>query len=97
MPRAIAGPPPASSFAPPTRITNFYREEFLKHQEFLRLQREFYSEPAMASAEAALCRVLGQIDVLCTKRDADQVFSRLLHSFDVVTGVSALSDPKKAH
>jgi hypothetical protein len=97
MARGTAAQHSASEFLPGAVVSDFYREEFLKHLEFLRLQREYYSEPAVASAEAALDRVLARIEVLCAMQDADQVFSRLLRSFDVVTGVSALSDPKKAH
>ncbi len=80
-----------------TMITDFYKEEFLKQQQFLQTQREYYSERAVASAEAAIDRILEQIDVLCTKRDANRLVSRLLRSFDVVTGMSALSDPKKVN
>ena len=89
--------PPPGSCSSTDVIADFYREEFLKQLECLRRQREYYSEPAVASAEAALDRVLDQIEVLCATQDADQLFSRLLRSFDLVTGVSALSDPKKAH
>lgn len=97
MARSIAAQHPATDFLPGAGLSDFYREEFLKHLEFLRLQREYYSEPAVASAEAALDRILEQIEVLCAMRDADQLFSRLLRSLDAVTGVSALSDPKKVH
>jgi len=97
MHSALLGQPPASPFSPPTLISNFYREEFLKHREFLQLQRESYSERAVASAEAALCRVLGQLDRLCTCHDGVEVVSRLLRSFDVVTGVSACCCLKKSH
>ncbi len=96
-------PPPASgqrpAGAPPamTIITNFYKEEFLKHQQLLHQQREYYSERAMASAEAALDRILAQIEVLCRQDHADLLVSRLLRSFDLVTRVSALSDPKKVN
>jgi hypothetical protein len=97
MARSTAAQHSASDFLPGAGLTDFYRDEFLKHLEFLRLQREYYSAPAVASAEAALDRILDHIEALCTMQDADEVFSRLLRSFDAVTGVSALSDPKKAH
>jgi hypothetical protein len=97
MARATAAQHSASEFPPGAVLSDFYREEFLKHLELLRLQREYYSEPAVARAEAALDRVLERLEVLCAMQDADQLFSRLLRSFDVVTGVSAHSDPKKAH
>ncbi len=97
MPRSTARQHPASEFPPVTLISEFYRQEFLKHQQFLQLQREYFSEHAVACAEAALCRILSQLDALCSRRNAEQLVSRLLRSLDVVTGVSALSDPKKAN
>jgi len=97
MARASAAHYSASELLPGAVLSDFYREEFLKHLDLLRLQREYYSEPAVACAEAALDRILGQFEALCTMRDADLMFSRLLRSLDLVTGVSALSDPKKAH
>jgi hypothetical protein len=80
-----------------TITTDFYKEEFVRHQQDLQLQREYFSERAVASAQAALERVMQHLEVLCLHRNADRVVSRLLRSFDVVTGVSAWSDPKKVH
>jgi hypothetical protein len=45
--------------------------------------------------EEALTRVMSQLDRLCTTADADQVVSRLLQQFDVVTGLSAWTDPSQ--
>lgn len=87
----------ASAPFPSPVVTDFYREEFLKHLEFLRLQRECYSECAVASAEAALGRILSHMDELCLKHDADRLVSQLLRSLDRLTGVSARSDPKLTH
>jgi hypothetical protein len=81
---------------PTTRI-EFYREEFLKHQQVLEQQREYFSERAITDVETALARILAKIDVLCTKDDADVVMSRLLRKFDLFTGLSAWSDPKNVH
>ncbi|MEW5981899.1 MAG: hypothetical protein AB1806_05960 [Acidobacteriota bacterium] len=97
MRRSTTDPHTASEPFPATVVTNFYREEFQKHLEFLRLQRECYSERAVANAEAALDRILSRIDELCLKRDANRLVSRLLRRLDSLTGVSAWSDPKKAH
>ena len=76
-------------------VSDFYREEFLKCQQCLEQQREFYSERAITDVEQALRKVMGQLDRLCTKGDADQVVSRLLRQFDVVTGLSAWTDPRQ--
>lgn len=96
MPRFPTEPRPSSAQFPGT-LTDFYREEFLKHQRCLRQQREFYSERAIVDAERALSRIMSQLEQLCTKEDASQVVSQLLKKFDVVTGLSAWSDPKNAH
>ena len=45
--------------------------------------------------EQALTKVMSQLDRLCTNADADQVVSRLLRQFDVVTGLSAWTDPRQ--
>lgn len=75
--------------------SNFYREEFVKCQRCLDEQRELYSEHAIHEVEEALTKVMSQLDRLCTKSDADQVVSRLLRQFDIVTGLSAWTDPRK--
>ena len=78
-------------------VSNFYREEFVKCKRCLEQQREFFSEGAILDAERALTMVMSQLDRLCTKADADQVVSRLLRQFDVVTRLSAWSDPRHTH
>ena len=79
--------------------TNFYREEFLKHEECLRQQRESYSECTITEMEAALRRVMARVDELCAQGDADVdlVVSRLLHTFDGVTKLSVWSEPTNTH
>jgi hypothetical protein len=76
-------------------LSSFYREEFLKRQKCLEQQREFYSERAISDVEQALVKVMAQLDRLCTTADADEVVSRLLRQFDVVTGLSAWTDPRQ--
>ncbi|MGH9146923.1 MAG: hypothetical protein ACRD1Q_09450 [Vicinamibacterales bacterium] len=81
----------------PEIIANFYREEFLKHKRLLNRQREFYSERAITEVEAALARAIAQLEQLCHRDNADKVVSDLLRKLDVVTNLSAWSDPKNAH
>ncbi len=78
-------------------LSDFYREEFIKCQRCLEQQREYYSERAISDVEQALTRVMSELDRLCTKGDADKIVSRLLRQFDVVTGLSAWSDPRQVH
>jgi hypothetical protein len=80
-----------------TTLTEFYREEFVKHHRCLQKQREYYSERAIESAEEALQRIVAKLDVLCATRSGEELVGRLLRQFDSVTGLSAWSDPKKVH
>ena len=85
--------------APPltSTLTEFYREEFIKHQRCLEQQREYFSPQAIHSVETALVKVISQVDSLSAKADAEQVVAKLLREFDVVTRLSAWSDPHKAN
>jgi hypothetical protein len=96
MSQSLSGTSPHSARIP-SSLTDFYREEFLKHQKCLRDQREYFSERAILDVEAALSRIMGQLDQLCSQQDAEKVIGRLLRQFDVLTGLSAWSDPKNAH
>ena len=82
---------------PGSDLTDFYREEFLKHRRCLERQREYYSDSAITPVEAALTRILSQLEHLSAKENGDQVVSRLLRSFNVVTGLSSWTDPKNVH
>ena len=78
---------------------DFYREEFLKHQECLRCQREAYSDCTITGVEAALRHVIARVEELCAdgSTDVDRVVSGLLRSFDGVTKLSAWSDSSITH
>jgi hypothetical protein len=78
-------------------VSNFYREEFVKRQQRLEAQREFYSERAINDVEEALVKVIAQLDRLCTKENADEVVGNLLRQFDVVAGLSAWTDPRQVN
>ena len=78
-------------------LIEFYREEFVKHRRCLQAQRSYYSEGAITDVEAALVKILGELERLSTQDDAPQLVSSLLKKFDVVTGLSAWSDPKQTH
>jgi hypothetical protein len=94
MPRFVSDSRPINSQHP---ITEFYREEFIKHHRCLQQHRAYFSETAITDVEAALARIMGQLEQLCMKDNADQVVSTLLKKFDVVTGLSSWSDPKHSH
>jgi hypothetical protein len=85
--------------APPgvSTLTDFYREEFLKHHECLQAQREYFSAQAIDNAENALLKIIADLDRLSEQTNAEQIVARLLKEFDVVTGLSGWSDPHKLH
>jgi hypothetical protein len=86
-----------SKARPGFNLTDFYREEFLKHRRCLEQQREYYSVGAITSVEAALTRIISQLEHLSAKEDADKVVSSLLRKFNVVTGLSSWTDPTNVH
>jgi hypothetical protein len=83
--------------APVTTHADFYRAEFTKHRQCLAAQREYFSERAITDADAALARVLNDLERLCAKDDAEQVIAGLLRKFNAVTGLSGWSDPTQLH
>jgi len=78
-------------------LAEFFREEFLKHHQCLEDQREYFSDVAIAQAEDALTRIMGQIDQLCQRDDACSVMEQLLRQLDVVTKLSAWTSPEHLH
>ena len=85
--------------APPSvsALTEFYREEFLKHHKCLQAQREYFSAQAIENAETALLKIIADLDRLSAETNAEQLVAQLLKEFDVVTGLSGWSDPCKVH
>lgn len=80
-----------------TGPTDFYRSEFIRHRECLARQREYFSERAITDADAALARVIGQLDEICERDGAEQLIVKLLRQFNAVTGLSGWADPKQLH
>jgi hypothetical protein len=94
MPRFATRMRPISAQHP---ITEFYREEFIKHRRCLQQQRPYYSESAITDVDTALTKIISEVEHLSTQANAPQLVSSLLKQFDVVTGLSAWSDPKHTH
>jgi hypothetical protein len=94
MPRFVTDSRPISALHP---LTEFYRQEFIKHHRCLQHHRPYYSESAITDVETALSRIMGELEQLCLKDDAGEVVSSLLKKIDVVTNLSAWSDPKHSH
>jgi hypothetical protein len=94
MPRLVRESRPISAQHP---VAEFYREEFARHRRCLQQQRPYYSESAITDVEAALTKIMGQLEQLSSQDNAPQLVSSLLRKFDVVTGLSAWSDPRQTH
>ena len=93
-PRFVTVSRPTSAQHP---LAEFYREEFVKHRRCLQQQRPYYSESAITGVEVALNKILGQLEHLCRCDNADEVVGSILKKFDVVTRLSAWSDPQHTH
>jgi hypothetical protein len=76
---------------------DFYREEFLKHQQCLEAQREYYSARAVAEVEQAIGQTMARLEQLCDHCDGEHIVSCLLRKLDQVTNLSAWSDPRTLH
>jgi hypothetical protein len=94
MPRFVTDSRPTSA---QHLLIEFYREEFVKHHRCLQQQRAYYSNSAITDVELALTRIIAEVEKLTAKDNAPQLVSSLLKKFDVVTGLSAWSDPKQTH
>jgi hypothetical protein len=94
MPRFVTDSRPTSA---QHTLTEFYREEFVKHHRCLQRQRPYYSDRAISDVEVALTKILGQLEQLCSADNADEVVGAILKKFDVVTRLSAWSDPTHTH
>ena len=83
--------------SPTSPLTEFYREEFIKHHQCLQAQREYYSAQAIQSVEAALLKTIADLDQISSDTNAELKVAKLLREFDVVTGLSGWSDTHRVH
>jgi len=97
--KSVDAPGLSAPFCGPacTCLAEFFREEFLKHHRCLERQREYYSDTAITQAEDALQRIMANLDALCQRDDACQMMGELLRKFDLVTNLSAWTDPDHVH
>ncbi len=87
----------SSPVSPVAKHADFYRAEFTRHRQCLAAMREYFSESAITDADAALARVLNELEQLCAKDDAEQVIAGLLRKFNAVTGLHGWLDPSQLH
>lgn len=70
------------------QISDFYREEFLRHKLRLEVQRPFFADKTYEEIESVLDRILAEIDKICEVENFEELASHLLHRIDVVTNLS---------
>jgi hypothetical protein len=78
-------------------LAAFFREEFAKHHRCLQQQREYFSDNAIEQAEDILARVVAEIDQLCRRDDAAEIVGQWLRQLDLVTNLSAQTEPRHLH
>lgn len=93
MPRLHRVPRPCDA----SILADFYRQELLRHHDCLERQREYFSDRAIAEAEEGLMRLSAQLDRLCASGDSNDLVAHLLRQFDLVTGLSAWTEPGQVH
>lgn len=93
MPRLHSVPRPCHA----SILADFYRQELLRHRDCLERQREYFSDRAIEEAEEGLMRLSAQLDRLCASGDSNELVAHLLRQFDLVTGLSAWTEPGKVH
>ena len=93
MPRLHSVPRPCDT----SILAEFYRQELLRHRDCLERQREYFSDRAIEEAEEGLMRLSAQLDRLCASGDSNELVAHLLRQFDLVTGLSAWTEPGQVH
>ena len=80
----------SSDWFSPTGVPGIAIPFYLAHPRLMKLERA-------QMLECALQRVMADLEHLSGQADSNEVMARLLREFDVVTGLSAWSDPLKVH
>lgn len=76
-------------------LSNFYREEFLRHIEYMQASETVGGENAGA-VDRARRAVLAHLDDVCALESFPTLAETLLRRFDALTGLSSL-DPRQRH
>ena len=75
-------------------LSNFYREEFLRHIESLQAAGVL-DETNREVADRACRALCGRLDELCCLEHFPELAATVLQTFDALTGLSAL--PRQTH
>jgi hypothetical protein len=70
------------------QISDFYRQEFMRHKFRLETQRSFFAENTYGEIESVLDRIIEEIDKISQVDNFEELASHLLERIDVVTSLS---------
>ena len=70
-------------------ISDFYREEFVRHRSRLETQKSFFPEQTYAEIESVLNKIIDEMDKISQVENFEELASHLLHRIDVVTSLSS--------
>ena len=69
-------------------ITDFYREEFMRHKSRLETQKTFFSDETYVEIESVLDKIIDEIDKMAQVDNFEELAGHLLQRIDVVTRMS---------
>ena len=70
------------------KISEFYRQEFLRHKSRLETQRTFFAEQTYGEIESVLDKIIEEMDKISQVDNFEELASHLLQGIDVVTSLS---------
>ena len=71
------------------QISEFYRQEFIRHKSRLETQRTFFAEQTYGEIESVLDKIIEEMDKISQVDNFEELASHLLHRIDIVTSLSA--------
>ena len=71
------------------QISEFYRQEFMRHKSSLETQRTFFAEQTYGEIESVLNKIIEEMDKISQVDNFAELASHLLQGIDVVTSLSA--------
>ncbi len=71
------------------QISEFYRQEFIRHKSRLETQRSFFAEQTYGEIESVLDKIIEEMDKISQVDNFEELASHLLHRIDIVTSLSA--------
>jgi len=70
------------------KISEFYRQEFIRHRSRLEHQRTFFVEQTYEEIESVLDKIIHEMDKISQVNNFEELASHLLYRIDTVTSLS---------